>query len=110
MAEIVEKINDIPNYVTWYFQKEKINLKRTVIIDQVNIAACKNRTNSMCSECELLKIGLLLDIPRRINPSDVLPGLHLHLLKGYLIMRLPIWGSLKWLKLNQVLKLVLIQR
>ena len=50
MAEIVAKVNDFPNHVTIYFEKKKINLKRTIIIDQAKVATCKNRTNSMCNE------------------------------------------------------------
>ena len=34
MVEIVVKVNDIPNHVTGYFEKEKINLRRSVFCDQ----------------------------------------------------------------------------
>ena len=90
MAEIVAKVNNIPKHVIGYFEKEKINLKKTVIIDQEKIAACKNRINSMCSESELPKNKTVARCSEKDKFVDVLPGLCLHQLKGYLVMGLPI--------------------
>ena len=61
MAEIVAKVNDIPNHMTGYFEKEKINLRRTFFFfsfNQPKFTRCKSRSNSIGSKVRSLRIGL----------------------------------------------------
>ena len=72
MVEIVAKVNDIPNHVTEYFEKGKINMRRTIFFYQQKARGCKSMSNSIGSEGEIPKNRSVV----RISKEEESVGCH----------------------------------